>query len=285
MLVDVVNDNMNLRLEDEFKYLANKYKHIAFNMKDWSGKPNNNADYLFATEGYITIPENYDFNVIKKYKGLLTHNRKFYNENKDKINIILTPGNVDLHNYYRLDTYISYEEKIDGIVGLNRIYHTGMPGDIIYMREPIVASIPWPIKHTYGPYPWAGNAYQGKIEANHPNHINNLIITNKYKFVLTLESTYHELWSYDWITERLWNAFKSKTIPIYYGCYNIEDKVPVDLFIDLRKYIDKYDVLSKILKSYSKQQYIDQTEKAFEWYETNKPCKTSDFEQPTAPIK
>ena len=268
-------ENMERRLEDEFKYLSEKHTHIAFNCIDWNRNIRQNKDYLYATEGYITIPENYNPAIINKFKGLITHNSKFYEQNRH-LNIILSNGPLDSHNYYRLDNFVSYEDKIDGIVSLNRIYSTGKEGDILWMREPTILNIPYELKHTYGPNPWGGSFYQGKVVANHANHINNLTITNKYKFVLTLEPMYHELWSWDWVTERMWNAFKSKTIPIYYGCFNIEQKVPSHLFIDFRKYINDLPGLTRFLKSYTKTQYVDQTEMAYEWYE--KQCNISKME-------
>lgn len=274
MLVNITDD-MDLRLKDEFSYLSNKHTHIAFNYRDWNGNIRNGKEYLLATEGYITIPENYSSNIMSKFKGVLTHNRKFYDENKNRFNIILTNGPIDTHNYYKLDNYIDFDNKIDGIVSLNRIYHTGRDGDIVWLREPMIKNIPYPIKHTYGPALWGGPYYQGSVEANHANHINNLIITNKYKFVLTLEPMYHHMWSFDWVTERMWNAFKSKTIPIYYGCFNIENIVPPDLFIDLRVYIDKYQELNALLNSYTKEKYTEQTERAFNWYYND--CKVSNM--------
>lgn len=267
MLVRVVDD-MELRLKDEFQYLCNKYPRVAFNRHDWNGKIRENKDYLYAREGYITIPENYDPKIIKQYKGLITHNRKFAKENPN-LNIILTNGYVNTHNYYELDEYLGWDEKINGICSLHNIYKPSTNvGEIITKRQKFINSIPYPNKHTYGPKPWGVN-YKGKPDANHPNHINNLKVINKYRFVLSLEFTYHPMWSYDWITDRIYNAFKSKTIPIYYGCYNIDEHIPNELFIDFRKYVNNPIGLKKELESYTKQKYIDQTEKAFDFYKNS----------------
>jgi hypothetical protein len=86
---------------------------------------------------------------------------------------------------------------------------------------------------------------------------------------------YHVLWSWDWITERLWNAFKSKVVPIYYGCYNIEQKVPKDLFVDFRKF-NTLKQLAEYLINFPEQKWVDMTEKAFEWYKT---CKIGDMDE------
>lgn len=287
MLVNTV-DNMEDRLKDEFDYLSKKYPNVAFNHIDWNGKVREGKDWLFALEGYITIPQNYDPNVINKYKGLITHNRKFA-EAHPELNIVLTNGYANFHNYYRLDNHKSYEERIDGVCSLHNIYTyaRNSEGEIVHKRPEFIKMVPSDIKHTYGPVPW-GNDYKGKISgADHPNHIENLKVINNYKFVLSLESTYHPMWSYDWITCRLFNAIKAKTIPIYYGCFNIEEHVPSEFYIDFRKYVNN-DIkgLKKEMDSYTKQKFEDQTEKALEWYE--KKCdwgKTPDIENVLAGLK
>jgi hypothetical protein len=273
-MITNIKNNMEERLRSEFDFLNNEYPHIAFNYIDWHGNVRLNKDYLYPTEGYITIPNNYSIDVWKNYKGIIVYNRKIYEKYKNSFNMILSNGPLDTHNYYKLDNFVEYESKLDGIVALNRIYSTGREGDILHLREQLFNAIDLPIKHAYGSVPWGGSNYRGfSKEANHGNHIENLKITNRYKFVLTLEPMYHELWSWDWVTERMWNAFKSKTIPVYYGCYNIEQLVPKDLFIDLRDFNLNMSEVSNYLKSISKDQYIEMTEKAYDWYYNE--CKIS----------
>lgn len=272
-------DDMNERLKGEFAYLQKKYPKVAFNVLN---DPSHNKDYLFATLGYTNWPQNYNLNIISKYKGFLTCNGKFYEKYKDKFNIYHTNGPIDTHNYYMLDRINSYDERINGICVLNRVYtNPGSPGDILYLREQIANTFPvcpTMVFHTYGPIPW-GKDYQGNpsvtdVTINHPNHTGNLEIQQKYHFVLCLETMYHGFWSWDRVTERLWNAFKTKTVPIYYGCYNIEQKVPKDLFIDYRDFSNLQE-LSDYLVSFPEQRWVDMTEKAFEWYKT---CKIGDIE-------
>jgi hypothetical protein len=51
-----------------------------------------------------------------------------------------------------------------------------------------------------------------------------------------------------WITEKIFDCFFSGTIPIYWGPPNIEEFIPVDCFIDMRKY-ESYDGLKDYLKN------------------------------------
>jgi hypothetical protein len=282
-----VTDDMELRLKDELAYLCNKYPNVAFNRIDYNGKHRKGKDYLFAVAGYITVPQNYDPNIIKQHKALLTPNRRFYRRNKDKYNIILTNGPMDSHNYYKLDRISSYDERVNGICALNRIYKTGKPGDILWMREWFMNKLPVDgrmEKHCYGKPRWGGRMYQGHAvdkdpSCNHANHIANLEVLQRYRFFFAPEALYHELWSYDWVTERLWNAFKAKTVPVYYGCYNIEEVVPKDLYIDYRDF-GSLKALAEHLVNFDKQRWIDMTEKAYDWYYNEcQISKMSDLEK------
>lgn len=263
----------------EFNYLKNKYRNIAFNYIDWN-RHDNNADYLWAVEGYIIYTENYSEDIINKYKKFITYNSKFYNDNKNKYDITLVyPPDCDA--YYFLDKFLSFEEKTKGVCCLNRIYFTNNEADIIWLRPVIMNGLNLGedyVKDVYSSNIWGNDSINHKnILKFPPSHYENLKMINIYQFCLCMESTYHPYWSWDWVTERLWNCFRAKTVPIYLGCYNIEQLVPKDLYIDLRDYfIDEkkftfdLDKLSNDLINFPKDRYIDMTEKAFEWQKTNK---------------
>ncbi len=56
------------------------------------------------------------------------------------------------------------------------------------------------------------------------------------KFVFALENTFHEVYSVNYLTEKMFHGFLSKSVPIYAGCWNIQELVPDNLYIDLRKF-------------------------------------------------
>ncbi len=39
-----------------------------------------------------------------------------------------------------------------------------------------------------------------------------------------------------YITEKIWDSFKARSIPIYWGASNIEEYIPINTFIDFRKF-------------------------------------------------
>jgi len=275
-IIDTNIDGLGERLKSEFDYLQKKYPTVAFNMKDWFGGLNNRSrgkNILMTTEGWCTIPKNYDVNVIKTYDAMITSNSKF-KEQHPELNIYLMNAPQNWENYYELESFLSYDEKIKGVCSLARVYDTKRPGDINYLKHTVMIDLkiePELCTHTYGPASFGKpGGYKGNLGYKH-SHYYNLKKINEYLFCWCSEPIYHEMWSWDWVTERLFNCFKSKTIAIYYGCYNIEDLVPTDLFIDYRNF-DNIDELSKYLLEFSKdkKKYNDMIESAFEWNKTNK---------------
>ncbi len=98
-----------------------------------------------------------------------------------------------------------------------------------------------------------------------PSSIEKLKRLNQYKFNLCFENCYHEFWGRDYITEKIFDCFRAKTIPIYWGCYNIEDHIPKGLFIDFRDFKNDIPKLVDYLLSIKEREYNKRTEEAFKF--------------------
>jgi ribosomal protein S18 len=240
-------------------------------MYDWWGRPNNRntgKNILLATEGYITIPNNYNPDVIRTYDAFITYNDKFKTLNPT-LNIHLQNAPINWENYYWLEDFLPYDGKIKGICSLQRVYHTGSAGDINFMKDTIMKSFnvePELCLHTFGPAPFGKDgSYQGNLGYKH-SHYFNLKKINEYLFCWCPEPIYHELWSYNYVTERLFNCFKSKTVAIYYGCYNIEEMIPKELYVDYRDFKNINELSQYLIElSKDKKRYTDMVEAAYQW--------------------
>jgi alpha(1,3/1,4) fucosyltransferase len=85
----------------------------------------------------------------------------------------------------------------------------------------------------------ARSAYRGKTESKSTT-------LGKYTFALCLENMILR----GYITEKIFDCFFAGTIPVYLGAPDIEDYVPQDCFIDMRRFSD-YEDLRHYLKSLS----------------------------------
>lgn len=83
----------------------------------------------------------------------------------------------------------------------------------------------------------ARRVYRGKAESKSDT-------LGNYTFAICFENSILK----GWITEKIFDCFFAGTIPVYLGAPDIEDYIPQDCFIDMRKFPD-YASLHKYLKS------------------------------------
>lgn len=273
----MINNSEELRLTDEFGYLIKKYPNIAFNAKDWGynrNLPSDGKKHLFVTEPITTIPENFNIDIISQYETYIVYSSKIYDMYKDITNCILLRYPLRYQNYYKLNNFINFNNKINGIVSIQTFYNPPNPVDacIMHLRDDFMSNKKLQDQFqvdAFGPKFYGGDSYRGNSNAQLTNNFN-LELTSRYKFRFCPESIYHEIWSNDHITERIFACFESKTIPIYIGAYNIDDIIPKDFFIDFRKYRNNYEDLFDKLNSISESEYTQITEEAFLWQKNNK---------------
>lgn len=249
---------------DEHIQIQKQFPHIAFDHNP--SKNNPNYDLVMLESGIIR-PDNYY--CVDGYRLRYTWNRKV-KQLFDKINqpCELIYGVPLFNNNFWINEFTPIEEK-EGICCICRDRnYSGIDGDIAWKRSQIMEELDYPLKHCYGKIPYGRDMYKGVIGDNKtetkPSSTTKLEYLSRYRFNLCFENTYHPLWSYDYLTEKLTDCFKAKTVAIYWGCWNIEEIVPSDLFIDYRLFQNTSE-LSKYLREFTDSQYLEMTERAFEW--------------------
>jgi hypothetical protein len=284
-------DDVHERLaKNEWFYLQEKYPNVAFNIKPDrpmpDGRKMNTPEYgfkhLFQLEPGNVLPEQWDPSVLAQFDSVISWNSKFEEMYGHLFPIYHVGGCTFFNDYFKCVNHIPYEEKINGIVCINKLYSVpdNRAGHIVQERERVMCGlgIEPMVKHVFSPHPWGGDCYQGPTEVYQPGHSTLLTFTNKYKFRLCFESIYDEYWSWDFMTERIFDCFKAKTIPIYWGCYNIEEHVPTELFIDFRQFVDDLDDLADYLTNFPEDLYREMTDRAFEWVQNNRIGCVEDVE-------
>jgi hypothetical protein len=82
---------------------------------------------------------------------------------------------------------------------------------------------------------------------------NKIKILSRYKYCICFENLTNVN---GYITEKIFDCFKARTIPIYLGASNIEEYIPEKCFIDFRKF-NSYESLLKHLESISESEFIE----------------------------
>lgn len=238
---------------------------IAINGRIHNGRSDKDV-IMVITEPFNIRPHFYDLKNLKKYKGVITWNGKFYNKYKNDLNIRLYRGGQPIYQVCKLNNYTKFEDKIDGICAIGKFKKRKSIGDITHKRYEVMKEFEKFSSfttHYYGWKQWGGNNYMGQIGIR--DVIGGHIIGNgyhcsldkirtlsNYKFNLCFENCYHKFWSWGYITEKIICCFEARTIPIYLGCFNVEELLPCGTYIDFRKYKnfkDLVEYLSNITES------------------------------------
>lgn len=116
----------------------------------------------------------------------------------------------------------------------------------------------------FGFYPYP--SYKWKVD-------NKIETLSQYKFNLCFENMKNKP---GYITEKIWDSFKARSLPIYWGASNIEEYIPTNTFIDFRQFEGDYEKLVIYLSQITEIQYNEYIEnietflwskKAQEWFD------------------
>jgi hypothetical protein len=82
----------------------------------------------------------------------------------------------------------------------------------------------------------------------------------RYRYALCFENSFHPFWTQGYLTEKILDCMAALTIPVYYGCSNIEELVPADCFVDYRTFAS-LEELDDFLRSMSDEEYLGYAER------------------------
>ena len=258
---------------DEWVKLRNNNPHVAIG--DSINKRNKNH-YLLILECYSIRPLDYDEEIWRQYKGIISWNGRLCETYKNKYNMIKCNG-FPMANRKLFNEHKTFDDKINGICLICKYRkESNLDGDIVNLRLDIMSNIKSIDKletHCYGKRVYGDDMYRGVIgntpEETWPSSTSKLKILSKYRFNLCMENNYHNIWSYDYLSEKLLDCFRAKTIGVYHGCYNIKDIVPSDLYINYGDFENDIE-MTDYLASMKKGEYERMVNDAYKWDENNR---------------
>jgi hypothetical protein len=104
-----------------------------------------------------------------------------------------------------------------------RPYEPWVPATVQYIHRALIAA-----KHRVRPDPLleaARRVYRGPTERK-------IEALGKYRFAICYENQILK----GWITEKIFDCFQAGTVPVYWGAPDIEDFVPADCYVDMRRF-------------------------------------------------
>ena len=81
------------------------------------------------------------------------------------------------------------------------------------------------------------------------------ILMTKAKFVWATENTHDEFYSKNYLTEKMWHGFLAASVPIYAGCWNIDELIDPSLYIDMRKFNHDYEAIMNYCEKMPEMEY------------------------------
>jgi len=163
--------------------------------------------------------------------------------------MVLTENQKDRETLYPL------EGRINGIVMIAGNKKSTIPSEIYSMRG---EAFEWwweygkMIFNVYGTPPWATG---DSVEAGTTSRIQKFA---KYRYAFATENTAHPQYSLGY-NSKIIDPLEARTVPIYYGCQDIEKYVPKECFIDFRNY-GSFKAVDDYIQTISEdryRQYID----------------------------
>lgn len=221
-------------------------------------------DSIWVVEPYCVLERDYQTNFLKGFKYIFTWATKAFEQNnkiKDRVIEIHHPTYHNVPNDENLTkNWKSWNERSNEIVFIannksskhhSELYSLRLQlADLLYKKSKYKVS--W-----YGQIPIKRSYFKGTI------HSKQEILTN-VKFSVCTENSYDPVFTHGYFTEKMPDVWLAGTVPIYMGCYNINDYNFQDvLYIDLRKFVKKVGKQFKInenalinqIENFSEQKY------------------------------
>jgi hypothetical protein len=197
-------------------------------------------DSILVVEPYCVLPRDYDVGFIKRFKHIFTWATKAMVHDRI-VNKVVEINHPTYHNIPNLaelaPTWPSWEERDNEIVFIANNKSSKNHSELYSLRVALADmldafssfKVSW-----YGQILLKRPYYRGKAE-------NKDEILKRAKFSICTENSYDPLLSHNYFTEKMPDVWKTGAVPIYMGCFNIDDFGAVDrCYIDLRPYVEKH---------------------------------------------
>lgn len=200
--------------------------------------PNPN-DSLFVMEPYCILPKDYDLRFCTKFKYIFTWASKAFKHlgMGQKIIEINHPSCKGVGpNILNPNTNKPWNKRQDEIVIIANNKHSEHYSEIYTLRTMLADFFHDHSKYQvswYGQIPLNRPYYKGKID-------HKLEPLRSAKFSICSENSYDKIFTHNYFTEKLPECWFGGAVPLYMGCFNIDDfKFPEKSYIDLRQYVNK----------------------------------------------
>jgi hypothetical protein len=198
-------------------------------------------DSILVIEPYCVLDIDYDIKFLKKFNKIFTWAIKAFEntEVKEKVIEINHPSCKSETGFSqnKINSWLPWKDRANEIVFIANNKSSQHDSELYSLRLELADYLHKHSKYKvswYAQIPIKRDYYRGTAQ-------NKEDILNKVKFSVCTENCYDSVYSYNYFTEKLPDAWFSGTVPIYMGCYNIDEFGfnKDTMYIDLRTYYRK----------------------------------------------
>jgi hypothetical protein len=216
-----------------FSPTRNANTHNVF--QSYCRHPNPNDSYLML-EPIVVASDQYNIEYLSKFKYIFGCFDKVFQTSKIKDKYIYVNYGSDLKVHSNMlcniDNWKSWDQRHGMIIIAGGNKQSQHPASIYSIRIMIADlfyennfDVVWyGQQHLKRPY------YKGPIE-------DKVTELDNYRFAICSENTYDPVFSHSYLTEKFPHALYGGAVPLYMGCYNIDELAPKNTFFDLRKFV------------------------------------------------
>ncbi len=226
--------------------------------------PDPNDSYIM-TEPIVTSPWQYSIDYLSKFRKIFgCFDRAFIGTSiHDKYIPINYGTEISLANADQIrNSWLPWNQRRHGIVIVAGGKTSKHPASIYALRL-MIADFLYKSKIEV--------AWYGQSNCNRPyykgNVIDKIAKINEYRFHLCSENTYDKTYSYNYLTEKLPQGIYGGAVPLYIGCYNIDELAPKHTFFDLRKFVKHEHKTLTLLRQPLLQNIMSFNKSNFEQYQ------------------
>jgi hypothetical protein len=211
--------------------------------------PIQDGDSFYAVEPMCVSERDYEIDFLSKFKYVFTWAVEAFKKTSisNKLIEINHPScnGVNEHEYEkRKSDWKNWNNRRNEIVLIANNKHSSHHSELYSLRTKLAQwldnhysnnsmNISWYAQSPHVP----GKYFKGRIDGDKGQILNNV------KFSICSENCYSSKYSYNYFTEKMPEVWFSGAVPLYMGCYNIDQfGFHSDSYIDLRKYVNDKNI-------------------------------------------
>lgn len=195
-------------------------------------------DSFIVTEPIVTDPGQYDIGHLSKFRKVFASFDKVFSSSLGEkfvpINYgtEITPKDADKLR----SNWLPWDRRKNAVIIVAASNKTSNHPASIYPLRIMLADFFYENNFEVAWYGYSNCGkpyYRGRI----PSEQDKINKIGEHRFTICTENTYDSIYSYNYLTEKLPHAIYGGALPLYMGCYNIDELAPKHSFFDLRNFV------------------------------------------------